>query len=192
MTPLWLTLALLTSSTEPAPPASAPAADCAATSFIDCLQLTLGLGVFGDAYAFSSVNAPDTGKGQRSLMGGLRFWIGTRWPGRVALRGVFDFGYVTVGPFPTRGTDGLKEAAGLEVSLDTFALVKPFVRFMYDVVIQRIGAVTRDPGNGELKSNAFLFHAGAFFRFVEVHLALGRDYAGGFSPGIGFSVAWID
>lgn len=191
MTPLWLALALFTSA-EPAvaPPTEPP--PCNATSFVDCLVLSIGLGLSGDAYAPSSVSESDTGKPQRSLLGGFRFWLGTRWPNVLALRGVFDFGYVTVGPFPTRGTDGLFEAAGLELSLDMFSLVKPFVRFMYEAVIQRLpnmGAFVND--TGVLKSNAFFFQAGAMLSVVELHLSIGRDFAGGVAPGLGFSLAWI-
>lgn len=189
MSPVLLALALLSAAeAQPSAPLPPP---CYATSFTDCFALTIGLGVFGDAYPFSSVTAPDTGFAQRSLIGGARFWLGTRWPNRFAVRGVFDFGYVTVGPFPTRGTDGIVEAAGLEVSLDTFSLVKPFVRFMYNAVIARIAAVVTGKDDGLLVNNAFFFHAGAMLSIVELHLSVGRDFAGGVSPGIGFSVAWI-
>lgn len=193
MTPLVLALSLLsaaeTSTPAPATPEQPP---CNATSFFDCLVLTVGAGAFGDAYPLSSVTAADTRGPQRSLIGGLRFWLGTRWPNVVALRGVFEFGYVTVGPFPTRGSDGLMESAGLEVSLDTFTWVKPFVRFMYSVVIQRFTPFLDPEREDLLQANAFQFHAGVLVRVVEVHLSVARDFAGGVSPGIGLSLAWID
>lgn len=190
MSALLLALVL---STEPTPPTAKPVepAPCYEVSFTNCFGLSIGLGVFGDAYPFSSVTAPDTGGPQRSLMGGARFWLGTRWANRFAVRGVFDFGYATVGPFPTRGSDGIIEAAGLELTLDSFSLIKPFVRFMYNAVIARIAAVVTGKDDRLLANNAFFVHAGAMLSVVEVHLSVGRDLSGGVSPGLGFSVAWI-
>lgn len=195
MVPLLLTLAI-SASTAPSqsetPPAAPSEAPCVSSTFTDCLVLTLGLGVFGDVTVLSSVSSPSTGRPQRSLLGGARFWIGTRWPQRVALRAVFDFGYVTVGPFPTRGSDGIFEAAGVELTLDLFSRVKPFVRFMYEGVVQRIAAVLSRSDDGILRNNALAFHVGAMISVVDVHLTVGRDFAGGFSPGLGFSVAWLN
>lgn len=186
MIPLSLALLLLASgSPEPAP---TPEPAC---GFVDCLVLTLGVGIASDAYPLSSAKNAD-GKPQHSFLGGARFWIGTRWPHRLALRGVFDFGYVTVGAIPKRGSDGLMESAGLEVSLDTFDLVKPFVRFRYEAVVQRIAAIVSGTDDKILKANALALHAGVFIGFVDLHLAVARDFAGGVSPGIGFSVAWIN
>ena len=186
MTPLVLAVAL---SSAAAPDSSPP---CNTRSFLDCLVLTVGAGTFGEAYPLSSVTAPDGTGPQRSLIAGVRFWLGTRWPDLLALRGVAEFGYVTVGPFPTRGSDGIMESIGLEVSLDTFTWVKPFVRFMYSFVIQRIASFADRNRVDLLQANALQFQAGVLVRVFELHLSVARDFAGGISPGIGFSLAWID
>ena len=186
-------MAVLLLSLAGAQPEAATTSPCDGKgfSFEDCLVLTIGLGVFGDAYPVSSVKAPGTSRGQRSLMGGARFWIGSRWPNRLALRGVFEIGYATVGPFPGRGSDGLIEGAGLELSLDSFSLLKPFIRFMYNAVVLRIASIRSATPDDILQNNAFFFEAGAQLSVVEVHLSIGRDFAGGLAPGIGFSVNWM-
>lgn len=38
--------------------------------------------------------------------------------------------------------------AGLEVSLDTFSLIKPLVRFMYNAIIARIASVVTGSDDG--------------------------------------------
>ena len=186
-------MVVLLLSLADAQPEAAATSSCNAARFRleDCLVLTLGLGVFGDVFPVSSVKAPGTSRGQLSLMGGARFWIGTRWPNRLALRGVFEIGYATVGPFPDRGSDGLVEGAGLELSLDYFRLVKPFVRFMYNAIVLRFSSIG-STGDGILKNNAYFFVAGAQLSIVEVNLSIGRDLAGGIAPGIGFSVNWMN
>lgn len=187
-------LVVLLLSLADAQPQAAPTSGCHAAKFSleDCLVLTLGLGVFGDVFPISSVKAPGTTRGQRSLMGGARFWIGSRWPDRVALRGVFEIGYATVGPFPDRGSDGLVEGAGLELSLDYFRLPKPFIRFMYNAIVLRIASIRSPAGDGILKNNAWSIVAGVQLSIVEVHLSIGRDLAGGIGPGFGFSVNWMN
>jgi len=186
----WVAILLLSlADAQPEPAAPNP---CDKGGTLDeCLVLTLGLGVFGDVYPVSTVKAPGTTRPQRSLMGGARFWIGTRWPNRLALRGVFGIGYATVGPFPGRGSDGVVEHAGLELSLDYFSLFKPFIRFMYNAVVFRLSSIRSGTDDGILKTNAFFFEAGTQISIVEVHLAIGRDFAGGIAPGIGFSVNWM-
>jgi hypothetical protein len=62
---------------------------------------------------------------------------------------------------------------------------------MYNAVIARIEVVVARRDDGLLANNAFFFHASAMLSIVEVHLAVGRDFSGGVSPGVGFSVAWI-
>lgn len=183
---------LLLSLAGAEPEAVTSRCDAARFSFEECLVLTVGVGVFGDAFPVSSVKAPGTTRAQRSLMGGARFWIGTRWPNRFALRGVFEIGYATVGPFPDRGSDGLVEGAGLELSLDSFRLLKPFVRFMYNAIVMRIASIRSATGDGILRNNAWFVVAGVQLSIVEVHLSIGRDLAGGIGPGVGFSVNWIN
>jgi hypothetical protein len=183
-------LLLSLGETPPPPQPAAPACSLSRFDFNECLVLTLGLGAFGEVFPLSSVKAPGTERPQRSLLGGARFWLGTRWPNHLALKGVFEIGYATVGPFPGRGVDGLVEGAGLELSLDTFALVKPFVRFMYNAIVLRFPSMVGVAPSDELKANAFSFAAGAQVSIVEVHLSVARDLAGGVGPGLGFSVNW--
>lgn len=191
ISPSMVVLLLSLADAQPEPTTTTSACTAARFSFEDCLVLTLGLGVFGDFFPTSSVKAPGTTRGQRSLMGGARFWIGTRWPNHLALRGVFEIGYATVGPFPDRGSDGLVEGGGLELSLDYFRLVKPFVRFMYNAIVLRIASIRSAKGDGILQNNAWFAVAGVQLSIVELNLSLGRDLAGGLAPGIGFSVNWM-
>ncbi len=171
--------------------APAPVPITSARTFFGQLVLTIGLGVWGDVYPVSTVKMAGTSSPQRSLMGGTRFWLGTRLPGWFALRGTFEIGYVTVGPFPGRGIDGIFEGAGLELSLDHFQSLKPFIRFMYDAVVIPISSVGKATPDPTLAPNAFFFHVGVRYSIAELHLAVGRDFSGGVAPGIGFSLSWM-
>ncbi len=164
---------------QPAEPVATPVEQ----GFLSKLKLTIGLGVYGDAYPVSTV--------KRSLTGGSRFWLGTRLPGVLALRGVFELGYVTVNPFPGRGSDGIQEGAGLEVALDYFPNLKPFIRFMYDAIVIRLSSIGAAGSDGILLNNGFFVHLGARYGAIELHLGFGRDLSGGFAPGIGFSLNWL-
>ncbi len=150
-------------------------------------RLTLGLSTFGELFPVSSEQIPNGTRGQLSLLGGTRFSIGTRLPSRFRAMLVIEAGYGMAGVAPGRGADGVLEGAGVELSLDYFRRVKPYVRFMYNA---RVVPIRTSP-EGTLAPNAFYVSAGARIRIVEIHLSFGRDFAGGISPGFGFALGWL-
>ena len=100
---------------------------------------------------------------------------------------VIEAGYANAGAFPSRAADGIAEGVGLEVSVDYWPKIKPFIRFMYDAVVFPM----RTSPEGTLASNAYFFSLGARYGFFELHLSVGRDFAGGVAPGIGFGLSWL-
>lgn len=154
--------------------------------FFDRLTLSLGLGTFGEMFPSSSQKLADGSRGQLSLLGGARFWIGTHLPNRFRLLAVIEFGVGASGTGPSKGSQGILEGAGLEVSLEYFKLLKPFVRFIYNAVV-----LTLRNGDGTLAPNAYFVSAGARIWLFELHLSIGRDFAGGVSPGFGLSINWL-
>ena len=163
-----------------------PTVEPAAASLVERLKLGIGLSTFGDLFPVSTMKVPGTSRGQLSLLGGIRFSIGTHLPDRLRVMAVIEAGYASAGYLPGRAADGVMEGAGLEVSLEYFARIKPFVRFMYNAVVVPL----RTNAAGTLASNAYFFSAGARLSIIEVHLAIGRDFAGGLSPGFGLSLGW--
>ena len=65
------------------------------------------------------------------------------------------------------GEAGRVAANVLEVALDYFTRVKPFVRFMYNALVVPL----RSSAEGTLANSAWFFSAGARLSIVEVHLS---------------------
>jgi hypothetical protein len=156
-------------------------------SFFDRLSLSIGLGAFGEMFPVSSQKVPGDSRGQISMLGGARFWIGTHLPDRFRLLAVLEFGFATAGSGPASGPQGMLEGAGLEVTLETFKWPKPFLRFIYNAQVFSV----RTTNNGAIADNAYFVSAGVRISIAELHLSIGRDFAGGFSPGFGLSVGWL-
>jgi hypothetical protein len=177
------------------PPAAAAAPEVAPepsalSKFADRLGLSIGLGTFGELFPYSSVNVPGTSRGEISMFGGARFWLGTQLPGWWRLLGVLEFGVAFAGSLPARGADAVLEGAGIEVGFEYFAKVKPFVRFIYDAQVFAV----RNSTEGTLSQNAFFVGGGVRIPVnvlsIDVHLSVGQDFAGGIAPGLGFSLSW--
>jgi hypothetical protein len=168
-------------------PVAPPPPPSAFTAFTDRFVLTIGLGTAIEVFPSSPVKVPGTSRGQFSFFGTTRFMIGTRLPERFRFMAVIELGYVTSGYLPSRGADGLSEGAGLELSLDYFATVKPFIRFMYTALVVPL----RSSPEGELAYNAYFVSAGIRFLIFDLHLSVGKDFAGGVSPGIGLGLNWL-
>jgi len=167
------------------PEVTPPAPPSAFRTFLDSLNLSLGLSAFGEFFPVSTVKVPDSTRGQFSLLGGVRFAMGTHLPNWFRLLGVIEAGYATAG-LPSRGSDGVMEGAGVELSLERYK-IRPFIRFMYDAVVVSVRKNERAP----LAWNAYFFSVGARLSIVELHLSVGRDFAGGVAPGLGLSIGWL-
>ena len=76
---------------------------------------------------------------------------------------------------------------GAEVDLEYFDAVKPFVRFTGDVRVAEFSGSS----HGKLTDTAYMFATGIHVSVADVHILLGRDFAGGFSPGIGIGIGWM-
>ena len=155
--------------------------------FSQRLTLSIGLSTFGEVFPVSTAKVPGTSRGQFSLLAGLRFAIGTRLPSWFRVLVVIEAGYTSAGYLPTRAADGVMEGAGLEISLDRYKRVQPFIRFMYCAVVVPL----RTTGEGTLAYNAYFFDAGVRINIFEINLSIGRDFAGGIAPGIGLGVGWL-
>ena len=158
-----------------------PTSVVAAPGFFESLTLSLGLGTGVEVFPVSSQKVPGSTRGQFSSLAGIRFSIGTRLPNRFRLLAVIEAGYVSAGYLPGRAADGVMEGAGLELALDYFKRVKPFIRVMYEAVVVPI----RTSSEGTLANNAAFVSLGARVSVFELHLSVGRDFAGGISAGLG-------
>lgn len=167
--------------------AKAPAPVSATSAFFDSLVLGLGLGAFGELWPYSSVTVPGGSRRQLSVIGGVRFWLGWHLPRRVRLMGLIQIGYASAGGGFAEASRGVMEGAGAEVALEYFTRLKPFVRFTYNALVFPISTSPE----GTLANSAFAVALGARLSFFELNLSIGRDFAGGVSPGIGLGVAWI-
>lgn len=169
--------------TETPPVAAAPAPvpiDDQYTWFSGRVRLSMGLGTFGEAFPVSSTKVPGLDRGQFNFFAGMQFFLGASLPYDLRALIVGAIGYVSTGIFPPRAADGLAEGIGLEVSFDRF-LFKPFVRAMYGATVVAL----RENAAGTLAYHTGWGSAGVKVSVLEVHLNVGRDFAGGVSVGIG-------
>jgi hypothetical protein len=152
-------------------------------------RVSLAIGLFGELFPLSSVKVPGSSSSyQMSVLAGGRVGVGYLMPKVFRAMGIIEGGYCAAGKEPGKGEQGGAVGFGAEGDLELLESIKPFVRFTYDVLIARISS----NGSGRLAESAYVFAVGIRVLVFDFHVMLGNDFAGGFAPGIGFGVGWVN
>lgn len=153
-------------------------------------SVELGVAAFGDVAPVSTLVVPSNHEQrQMSVYTGVRlltaFPLTVPWFLVIAA----DGGYVAAGLRPGDGNDGLMAgiAAGAEYELNPLPL-RATARFRYQI---QLAHFARGP-NGTLADWVLQLSLGLrVARVAEVSVFIGRDYAGGFAPGIGVALGYF-
>ena len=156
---------------------------------IDDSRVTLGALAFGDVFPVSDQTVPgQPDQKQMSVYTGGRLLLGIDFDDPFTAELGTDLGYVASGLRPGNGNDGAMAGvlAGLEYRVHPLP-VEALLRLRAQVLLQHWATST-----GTLSGWAAQLQLGIrFWRVLEISALVGRDYAGGFAPGIGVGIGYF-
>lgn len=185
LVPLLVSFSALADEPPPRPPDVASAQE-PFSAFGGRVTLSMGFGTFGETFPVSSVKVPGQDRGQFCFMAGMSFFLGAKLPWNFRGLVVGQIGYSSSGIFPPRAADGLSEGIGFDLTFERWK-VQPFVRALYTALVFQL----REKPEGALAYNASFVSVGAKFSVLEAHVSIGKDFAGGISPGFGLGLNLI-
>lgn len=150
----------------------------------------LGVMVFGDVAPVSTLVVPSNpDQRQMSVYTGVRLLAALPVTGAWFFVIAADGGYVAAGHQPGDGNDGVMAgtAFGAEYQLSPLPL-RATARLRYQIQLAHFAR----GGNGTLADWVLQLSLGLrVARIAEVSVFIGRDYAGGFAPGIGLALGYF-
>jgi hypothetical protein len=150
----------------------------------------LGVAAFGDVAPVSTLTVPNNPEQrQMSVYTGIRLLAALPLSAPWWLVVAADGGYVAAGHMPGDGNDGVMAGAafGAEYEINPLPL-RATARLRYQIQLAHFARGT----NGTLADWVLQLQLGLrIARIVEGSVFFGRDYAGGFAPGIGLAIGYF-